>query len=98
MVKYQTTGIYIAEWSSPVARRAHNPKVMWFKSLLRNQRNPYTKRCVDFFFMGTVFYYVWVMNEWANNLINTERRTAISPHVSGADIVNRNNAPYRTRK
>ena len=28
---------YIAEWSSPVARRAHNPKVMWFKSHLRNQ-------------------------------------------------------------
>ena len=27
---------YIAEWSSPVARRAHNPKVMWFKSHLRN--------------------------------------------------------------
>ena len=26
----------IAEWSSPVARRAHNPKVMWFKSHLRN--------------------------------------------------------------
>ena len=29
---------YIAEWSSPVARRAHNPKVMWFKSHLRNQQ------------------------------------------------------------
>ena len=28
---------YIAEWSSPVARRAHNPKVMWVKSHLRNQ-------------------------------------------------------------
>ena len=27
---------YIAEWSSLVARRAHNPKVMWFKSHLRN--------------------------------------------------------------
>ena len=27
---------YIAEWSSPVARRAHNPKVKWFKSHLRN--------------------------------------------------------------
>ena len=31
-------GINIAEWSSPVARRAHNPKVMWFKSHLRNQK------------------------------------------------------------
>ena len=30
---------YIAEWSSLVARRAHNPKVMRFKSHLRNQRN-----------------------------------------------------------
>ena len=29
----------IAEWSSLVARRAHNPKVMRFKSHLRNQRN-----------------------------------------------------------
>ena len=29
---------YIAEWSSLVARRAHNPKVMRFKSQLRNQR------------------------------------------------------------
>ena len=28
----------IAEWSSLVARRAHNPKVMRFKSHLRNQR------------------------------------------------------------
>ena len=27
----------IAEWSSLVARRAHNPKVAWFKSSLRNQ-------------------------------------------------------------
>ena len=31
--------INIAEWSSLVARRAHNPKVMRFKSHLRNQRN-----------------------------------------------------------
>ena len=30
--------IYIAEWSSLVARRAHNPKVMRFKSHLRNQK------------------------------------------------------------
>ena len=29
----------IAEWSSLVARRAHNPKVMRFKSHLRNQKN-----------------------------------------------------------
>ena len=29
---------YIAEWSSLVARRAHNPKVMRFKSHLRNQK------------------------------------------------------------
>ena len=28
----------IAEWSSLVARRAHNPKVMRFKSHLRNQK------------------------------------------------------------
>ena len=32
----------IAEWSSLVARRAHNPKVMRFKSHLRNQRNSVT--------------------------------------------------------
>ena len=31
---------YIAEWSSLVARRAHNPKVMRFKSHLRNQKKP----------------------------------------------------------
>ena len=30
--------IYIAEWSSLAARRAHNPKVMRFKSHLRNQK------------------------------------------------------------
>ena len=30
----------IAEWSSLVARRAHNPKVMRFKSHLRNQKKP----------------------------------------------------------
>ena len=29
---------HIAEWSSLVARRAHNPKVMRFKSHLRNQK------------------------------------------------------------
>ena len=29
---------YIAGWSSLVARRAHNPKVAWFKSRPRNQR------------------------------------------------------------
>ena len=29
---------HIAEWSSLVARRAHNPKVVWFKSRLRNQK------------------------------------------------------------
>ena len=32
----------IAEWSSLAARRAHNPKVMRFKSHLRNQRNSIT--------------------------------------------------------
>ena len=31
------SGTSIAEWSSLVARRAHNPKVVWFKSRLRNQ-------------------------------------------------------------
>ena len=41
--------IYIAEWSSLVARRAHNPKVMRFKSHLRNQRKPYYLRIVRFF-------------------------------------------------
>ena len=30
----------IAGWSSLVARRAHNPKVAWFKSRPRNQVNP----------------------------------------------------------
>ena len=30
---------YIAGWSSPVARRAHNPKVVRFKSHSRNQKN-----------------------------------------------------------
>ena len=35
--KHLRKRLYIAEWSSSVARRAHNPKVMWFKSHLRNQ-------------------------------------------------------------
>ena len=33
---------YIAEWSSPVARRAHNPKVVRFKSHSRNQKKKTT--------------------------------------------------------
>ena len=33
---------HIAEWSSLVARRAHNPKVMRFKSHLRNQKRKHT--------------------------------------------------------
>ncbi len=40
---------YIAEWSSPVARRAHNPKVMWFKSHLRNQTKE--KQPIGLFFL-----------------------------------------------
>ena len=39
----------IAEWSSLVARRAHNPKVMRFKSHLRNQKKE-THPCGVFFF------------------------------------------------
>ena len=34
---------YIAEWSSLVARRAHNPKVVWFKSRPRNQSKSSTQ-------------------------------------------------------
>ena len=41
---------YIAEWSSLVARRAHNPKVMRFKSHLRNQR--LVEKRVFFFCFG----------------------------------------------
>ena len=43
----------IAEWSSSVARRAHNPKVMWFKSHLRNQKNSLHHRCEGFFVIQT---------------------------------------------
>ena len=39
----------IAEWSSLVARRAHNPKVMRFKSHLRNQNEK--QSLVDCFFI-----------------------------------------------
>ena len=39
---------HIAEWSSLVARRAHNPKVMRFKSHLRNQR--FVEKRTFFFF------------------------------------------------
>ena len=42
--------IYIAEWSSLAARRAHNPKVMRFKSHLRNQRNSEHYGVPSFFF------------------------------------------------
>ena len=41
---------YIAEWSSLAARRAHNPKVMRFKSHLRNQRLVFWR--VFFFCLG----------------------------------------------
>ena len=45
---------YIAEWSSLVARRAHNPKVMRFKSHLRNQKNSgYPIGCPEFFLLLT---------------------------------------------
>ena len=43
---------YIAEWSSLVARRAHNPKVVWFKSCLRNQNKAPQERCFFFFSKG----------------------------------------------
>ena len=38
----------IAEWSSLVARRAHNPKVVWFESRLRNQKQ---KQPIGLFFV-----------------------------------------------
>ena len=44
--------IYIAGWSSLVARRAHNPKVMRFKSHLRNQKNSNHQRWFEFFLFG----------------------------------------------
>ena len=40
----------IAEWSSLAARRAHNPKVMRFKSHLRNQKRKHTLTVCFFFF------------------------------------------------
>ena len=44
----------IAEWSSLVARRAHNPKVVWFKSRLRNQKRKKThRRLFSFLVAGT---------------------------------------------
>ena len=43
--------IYIAEWSSLVARRAHNPKVMRFKSHLRNQMKPKLNHRFDLGFL-----------------------------------------------
>ena len=48
-------GTNIAEWSSLVARRAHNPKVMWFKSLLRNQKRKPPVRGGFLFAFGVVF-------------------------------------------
>ena len=48
------TKLNIAEWSSSVARRAHNPKVVWFKSRLRNQKNPLHRRCEGFFIVTVV--------------------------------------------
>ena len=49
---------HIAEWSSLVARRAHNPKVMRFKSHLRNQKNSNHHSVVwvlSFWFAGREF-------------------------------------------
>ena len=43
---------YIAEWSSLVARRAHNPKVMRFKSHLRNQIKRQSIRTAFLFAFG----------------------------------------------
>ena len=37
LIKLTGKQLNIAGWSSLVARRAHNPKVMWFKSHPRNQ-------------------------------------------------------------
>ena len=45
----------IAEWSSSVARRAHNPKVMWFKSHLRNQQNALPNKVRRFSFCNKNF-------------------------------------------
>ena len=44
----------IAEWSSLVARRAHNPKVVWFKSRLRNQKE--STPCGCFFLVKEGLY------------------------------------------
>ena len=47
---------YIAGWSSSVARRAHNPKVVRFKSHSRNQKKPKLNHRfgVGFFLFGCV--------------------------------------------
>ena len=47
------SGTNIAGWSSSVARRAHNPKVVRFKSHSRNQKNSgYPLGCPEFFPFG----------------------------------------------
>ena len=40
-----------------VARRAHNPKVMWFKSLLRNQKIKQPKGCLIFLSIAKAMVY-----------------------------------------
>ena len=56
-VRVRLSAPYIAGWSSLVARRAHNPKVVWFKSRPRNQKNPTRKSWIfSFVPLGTTSF------------------------------------------
>ena len=48
-VQVRSSAPNIAGWSSSVARRAHNPKVVWFKSRPRNQRKPVCQKAFGLF-------------------------------------------------
>ena len=73
---------YIAEWSSLAARRAHNPKVMRFKSHLRNQR--LTKWWAFFFAFGKK---VAMMGLWTSRATLYDLSTQATCRVlSGSNI------------
>ena len=82
---------YIAEWSSPVARRAHNPKVMWFKSHLRNHivkpkkiswlRTPEISRFRGFFSRFLAF-----SQPWGLRIQSAEKKISFQKNGFGQDL------------
>jgi hypothetical protein len=72
-----------AEWSSLVARRAHNPKVVWFKSRLRNQQEPLVQQnrrfCYFWKLPKNLQVDVYLMFKWTRGYLKRLEITGVVP-------------------